>query len=100
MGKTIMVDPAKLTSTAGKIETYAGEYQKAYEQLLNEVDAMATSWSGSDNVSFTNQIKGFQDSFLAMYNLLNQYVEFLKTSSAAYTNAQSNIEQAAKKLTN
>ncbi|MBR3833411.1 MAG: WXG100 family type VII secretion target [Lachnospiraceae bacterium] len=100
MGKTIMVDPSKLTSTAGTIETYAGEYKKAYEQLLNEVDAMATSWSGTDNVSFTTQIKGFQDSFLAMYNLMMEYVDFLKNSSTAYTTAQSNIEQAAKKLTN
>ncbi len=100
MGKTIMVDPSKLTAAASTIETYAGEYKKSYEQLLNEVDAMATSWSGTDNVSFTSQIKGFQDSFLAMFNLMIDYVEFLRNSSNAYTSAQSNIEQSAKKLVN
>lgn len=100
MGKTIMVDPSKLTSTASTIETYAVEYKKTFEQLLNEVDAMATSWSGTDNVSFTSQIKGFQDSFLAMYNLMTEYVQFLRDSSTAYSTAQSNIEQAAKKLVN
>lgn len=100
MGKTIMVDPNKLNSTSATIENYAGEYKKTYEQLLNEVDAMAKSWSGSDNVSFTSQIKGFQDNFLAMYNLLTEYVEFLRNSATAYNNAQTTIEQSAKKLVN
>jgi WXG100 family type VII secretion target len=100
MGKTIMVDPSKLTSTASTIESYAGDYKKTYEQLLNEVDAMANAWSGTDNVSFTSQIKGFQENFQAMYNLMNEYVNFLRNSSNAYSTAQQNIADAAKKLAN
>lgn len=100
MGKSIIVDPSKLTTAATNVETFAGDYKKTYEQLLNEVDAMAKSWSGTDNVSYTTQIKGFQDDFAAMYNLIIEYVNFLKTSANSYTTAQTNIEQAAKKLVN
>jgi len=100
MGKTIMVDPSKLTSTASTIEGYAGDYKKTYEQLLNEVDAMANGWSGTDNVSFTAQIKGFQDDFQAMYNLMNEYVAFLRDSVNKYITTQNNIADSAKKLVN
>lgn len=98
MGTKIMVDPSKLTSTATTIESYAGDYKKTYEQLLNEVDAMASAWSGSDNVAFTSQIKGFQDNFTAMYNLMNEYVQFLRDSANVYSTAQQSIADAAKKL--
>ena len=100
MSEKIVVDPVKLNTTANTIEGYAGEYKKTYEQLLNEVDAMASSWSGTDNVSYTAQIKGFTDSFQNMYNLMNEYVTFLRNSATAYTTAQTNVEQAAKKLVN
>lgn len=95
---TIMVDPSKLTSTATTVEGYAGDYKKTYEQLLNEVDAMSAAWSGTDNAAFTAQIKGFQERFQAMYNLMNEYASFLRQSAADYNAAQQAVTEASKKL--
>lgn len=100
MGKTIMVDSSKLTAAASQIETHAGDYKKTYEQMMTEVDNMAKNWAGKDNVSFTSQIKGFQDDLQNMYQLLLDYAEFLKNSAKLYNSAQDNIDNAAKKLTN
>lgn len=98
MGKTIMVDSSKLVAAASQIEMHAGDYKKTYEQMMTEVDNMAKNWSGKENVSFTAQIKGFQDDLLAMYQLLMDYAEFLKNSAKQYNTAQDNIDAAAKKL--
>ncbi|MCM1288467.1 MAG: WXG100 family type VII secretion target [Clostridium sp.] len=100
MGKSIMVDPAKLTTAAGNIESKAGEYKKNYQQLYQEVEAMAAAWSDSSNTTFTTQIKGFQDDFENMYLLLLDYSEFLKTAANSYNATKDAIDSAARKLIN
>ncbi|MBR0133372.1 MAG: WXG100 family type VII secretion target [Lachnospiraceae bacterium] len=98
--RTIIVDPAKLESTAGEIDTQAAEYKRLYEQLYSEVDSMASAWQGSDNLAFTSQIDGFREDFTAMYTLMTQYSEFLKNSAATYRSTQENVAASAKRLVN
>lgn len=98
MGTKIMVDPSALTSTAASIETYASDYKRYYEQMLTEVNNMAESWSGQDNVSYTNVIRGYEQNFKEMYDLLTNYVSYLRDSAQRYSNAQDNISNAAKTL--
>lgn len=100
MGNTIVVEPAKLETAATKIEEYAADYKKTYTQLFTEVTAMGANWKGSDNTAYTAQIKGFEDDFQNMYNLMTEYATFLKNSATSYKTTQSNIETAAKQLTN
>lgn len=100
MGNKIVVDPAKLEAAAAKIEERVADYKKTYTQLFSEVDAMSANWQGTDNVAYTTQIKGFQDDFTKMSNLMTEYATFLKNSATSYKTTQSNVESAAKKLTN
>lgn len=100
MARTIMVDPAKLESAAGKMDTQAAEYERVYKQLFSEVDGMAAAWQGSDNIAFTTQIKGFEDDFQKMVSLMKEYSEFLKKSAIAYRNTQQEVISQAKKLIN
>lgn len=100
MADKIVVDPAKLEAASGKVTEYAGDYQKTYTQLFTEVEAMAANWSGTDNIAYTTQIKGFQDDFEKMYKMMTDYAEFLKTSATKYKTTQANVESGAKKLTN
>ena len=100
MAKTIQVTPEQLESTAGKIESLAADYKTQYDQLYSETNAMASTWSGKDNVAFVNQIDGFKDDFAKMKDLMDRYVEFLKDSAAKYRDTQDSVVAAAKKLTN
>lgn len=100
MGNKIVVTPAKLETAATKIEEYVADYKKNYTQIFTEVDAMAANWSGSDNVAFTTQIKGFQDDFQNMEKEMTSYATFLRESAKSYTTTQNNVETAAKKLAN
>lgn len=100
MGKTIVVTPEQLESTAGSIEGLAADYQKQYSQLYTETDALASTWNGKDNIAFTSQIDGFKDDFEKMYDLMNQYASFLRRSAKAYRDTQDNVVAEAKKLVN
>lgn len=100
MSRTIIVDPAKLESAAGKMDAYVADYESIYKQLYSEVDGMAAAWQGKDNIAFTNQIKGFEDDFQKMVALMKEYSEFLKKSAVAYRTTQDEITAAAKRLTN
>ena len=60
MARTIQVTPEQLESTAGRIESLAADYKTQYDQLYSETNAMASTWSGKDNVAFVQQIDGFK----------------------------------------
>lgn len=100
MARTIQVTPELLESAAAKIEGLATDYQTQYNALYNETNAMASTWSGKDNVAFTDQIAGFKDDFTKMYTLMNQYADFLRKSAKAYRDTQDAVVAEARKLTN
>ena len=100
MAKQIQVTPEELINAAGRIESLAAEYQKQYNNLYSETNAMSSTWNGEDNVAFVNQIAGFQDDFVKMHQLMINYATFLRNSAKAYSDTQQAIINQAKKLIN
>ena len=98
--RTIMVTPEQLESAAAKIEGLATDYQSQYNALYSKTDALASTWQGADNAAFVHQIAGFKDDFQKMYNLMNQYAEFLRKSAKAYRHTQEQVVAQAKTLVN
>lgn len=100
MARTIQVTPEQLESTAGRIENLAADYKTQYDQLYSETNAMASTWSGKDNVAFTTQIAGFKDDFERMHTLMLNYADFLRKSAKAYRDTQDTVVSEARKLVN
>ena len=100
MARTIQVTPEQLESTAGRIESLAADYKTQYDHLYSETNAMASTWSGKDNVAFVNQIDGFKDDFAKMHTLMLNYADFLRKSAKAYRDTQDTIVSEARKLIN
>ncbi len=100
MARMIQVTPEQLESTAGTIESLAADYKQQYDTLYNTTDAMASTWSGKDNVAFTDQIAGFKDDFEKMHKLMNDYADFLRKSAKAYRDTQDTVTAEARKLVN
>ncbi len=100
MARDIQVTPEQLEAAAGKIESLAADYQSQYNNLYNETNAMASTWSGKDNTAFTDQIAGFKDDFEKMHTLMNNYADFLRKSAKAYRDTQEAVVTDARKLTN
>lgn len=100
MARNIQVTPEQLETTAGKIESMATEYKTQYQKLYSETDAMASTWSGKDNVAFVQQIAGFKDDLEKMHTLMNQYADFLRKSAKTYRDTQDAVTSEARKLVN
>lgn len=100
MARTIQVTPEQLESTAGRIESLAADYKAQYDQLYSETNAMASTWSGKDNVAFVQQIDGFKDDFTKMHTLMLNYADFLRKSAKAYRDTQDTVVSEARKLIN
>lgn len=98
--RTILVTPEQLESAAGTIESLATDYQTQYTLLYSKTDDLASTWQGDDNIAFKNQIDGFKDDLQKMYNLMNQYADFLRKSAQAYRTTQENVVAQAKTLAN
>lgn len=100
MARTIQVTPEQLETTAGRIEGLAADYKSQYNQLYSETNAMASTWSGKDNIAFTDQIAGFKDDFEKMQTLMLNYADFLRKSAKAYRDTQDTVVSEARKLVN
>jgi WXG100 family type VII secretion target len=100
MARNIQVTPEQLETTAGRIESMATEYKTQYQKLYSETDAMASTWSGKDNVAFVQQIAGFKDDLEKMFTLMNQYADFLRKSAKTYRETQEAVTSEARKLVN
>jgi WXG100 family type VII secretion target len=98
--RTIMVTPEQLETAAGKIESLASDYQSQYNALYGKTDALASTWQGDDNKAFVDQIEGFKEDFLKMYNLMNEYASYLRTTAKQYRTTQEQVVSQAKSLVN
>lgn len=100
MAKIIEVTPELLRTTASQIESLANDYKTQYDNFYKETNAMASTWSGKDNVAYINQIDGFKDDLQKMYTLMNDYADFLRKSAKAYDDTQTDVVNKAKSLQN
>ena len=100
MVNKIVVDPAVLIETAGRIEDSASDYERLYTQLYSETDGMAANWQGEDNRAFTDQIKDFEPDLQEMAKLMKEYAKFLRDASKLYSDAQDEVTAGARKLAN
>ena len=100
MATTIKVTPQDLHNASAQISNLAGEYQSEYEALFREIREMQGKWDGQDNQAYTKQVGEFKDDFNNMYELMDQYSNYLKSTAKAYADTQENIKSAATTLTN
>lgn len=100
MARKIIVDPAKLVSAAGKMDTITQQYATNYAKVFQEVANLNAAWKGKDNKAFADRIEGFKADFDSMKAHLEEYHKFVKHSGDQYIKAQDEIQQSAGKLVN
>ncbi len=96
----IQVDVSRLKNVALMVKQCATDYEMDYRKFMSQVDQLSQSWKGKDNIAFTEQIKGFQDDFVKMKNVLDEYANYLQTCAKAYQELQNDRILRAKQLSN
>lgn len=90
--ESIKVTPADLKRASEEVDTLASTYKKQYEELFGLVETFTTTdYQGKDAKEFCAKVKEFEDDFIKMKSLMNQYAEFLRKAAADYESNQENL---------
>lgn len=99
--ESIQVTTEELYSAAKTIDTKADFYETTYKNLLGKVESFTTSdFKGDDADAFRNQVNGFNDDFVKMKALMNEYAAALRDFAKNYEDTQRNVKNQAQGLQN
>ena len=100
MSMKINVEPQALERSAARLEEQCYAYEKSYRQLYQCVDEMKAAWQGKDNLAYVSQIRGFEQDFIHMVQMMRCYAEFLRSAAQAYRLTQEDRSAKARLLSN
>lgn len=90
--ESILVTPANLRKAAGDVEELARNYKRQYGELFGLVDNFTkTDFRGRDADEFRAKVKDFEDDFIKMKSLMDEYAQFLKKAADEYEKNQDNL---------
>lgn len=90
--ESIQVTPANLRKVAGEVETLANTYKKQYGELFGLVENFTTTdFQGKDAKEFCAKVKDFEDDFMKMKSLMDEYAQFLKKAADMYEEQVDNL---------
>lgn len=97
----ICVDNNKFEGTASEIDKYVSLMKNKMKSAQSEIDALASSWQGSDFSQFKaqfNKLDNADSIHRQMMKALESYASFLRYAAAQYKNAQSKAVNRANLL--
>ncbi len=87
--ESIQVTPANLRKVAGEVETLASMYKRQYGELFGLVETFTTTdFKGEAAKKFYTKVKDFEDDFMKMKNLMDEYARFLRKAADDYENGE------------
>lgn len=97
--ESIQVTPANLRRAAGEVETLASTYKTQYGQLFGLVETFTSiDYQGEDAKEFCAKVKDFEDDFMKMKNLMDDYARFLRKAADDYVTNQKNLKDQISSL--
>ena len=96
---SIQVTPANLRNAAGEVERLASTYKDQYNALFGLVEEFTTTdYQGKDAKEFCAKVRDFEDDFLKMKDLMDEYARFLKKAADDYERNQENLSSQIRGL--
>ena len=94
----IKVDPDSLENAAKNIEDLSGNYDDKVTKFYQYVEDLKSTWSGDDNVAYSNKMEEFRDDFTKLKQEMDEYAQHLRNAAANYRNTQADAKQRASAL--
>lgn len=90
--ESIQVTPSNLKKAAAEVESLANSYKKQYNELFGLVENFtSTDFQGADAKEFCAKVKDFEDDFIKMKDLMDDYAQFLRKAAEDYEKNQENL---------
>ena len=99
--ESLRVTPEDLERRAMQIDEKAGEYAAEYQKFFNEMeDFTSRDWTEAGARAFMERLRGFEDDFNKMKQLMNEYANFLRNAANTYDSKEDEIIQRVSGLQN
>lgn len=90
--ESIQVTPGNLRKAAAEVKNLALEYKRQYSELFCLVENFtSTDYQGKDAKEFCAKVKDFEDDFMKMKELMDDYAVFLEKAARDYETNQENL---------
>jgi len=84
-----------LRATANRIINTSGDFFKAYSSMYTEIDTnLKANWAGSDSDAFNTTVHEAEPKFKYLYELMQEYAQFLLQTADAYDEQQRAIRSS------
>ena len=88
----LQITPQEVTDAATKVEEYAANYKKKYEDVLKAVEEFTTTdFKGDAADAFRNKVEDFTDDFQKMKELVDEYAAFMKKAANEWVSTSDNL---------
>lgn len=98
MAKELRVNTDQLRTMASNVGDWADQYQSIYKNIISIVEQLDTVWDGDANNQYVQKFQGFENDFLNLYALLQDYANYLEGAAIRYENIESDIKSSAGSL--
>ncbi len=90
--ESIQVTPSNLRNAARDVEVMATNYKRQYGELFGLVETFtSTDYQGKDAKEFCEKVRDFEDDFIKMKDLMDEYARFLRKAAEDYERNQDNL---------
>lgn len=84
----IVVEPEKLISAAGNIESLTNALKADYEDLFRQVEDLTKVWNSEDARRYQKSMTEYRADFDALYKALTNSAESIRYAGKTYKNVQ------------
>ena len=82
------VTASELISTANYLSEENNQFRSRVNDLVNCASELSSMWEGEANAQFNNAFNTDKERWSEFANLIDQYVEAIKTIAQTYANAE------------
>lgn len=100
MGKSLKVEPGRLSEASKALSGLSAKYSGISKQMMAKADNMGNAWDSEDNKAFVAQIDGFCEDLNQMARKLESASEMLNLQYQNYENRKNDNIAQVKKLAN
>ena len=88
----LQITPQEVTDAAVKVEEFAANYKKKYEDVLKAVQEFtSTDFKGDAADAFREKVEDFTDDFVKMKQLMDDYAAFMKKAANEWVNTSDQL---------
>ena len=88
----------EMAGIAGTVTNLSEQYRTCVNDVYKVVESLANDWKGTDNVTYINQVKSYQEDLNSLGVVIENYAKFLSKTAEVIQNTQEEIANNAGRL--